>query len=139
VLGSKKYKLDLQGNVLYNINQEMNKYYDSTGTEVKYPYPDGTAGLTKVEGTYNDFWGYMLKGNFSWIIVEGFKFIEEASYRGDFENDQNYFVYSKTALESKINSMFSMGVSYKVDYTNLPPKGNERTDTTTMVSLIIDY
>jgi putative salt-induced outer membrane protein len=138
-LGSKKYKLDLQGNILYNINQGMNKYYDAAGNEVPYPYPDGKAGLTKVDGTYNDYWGYMLRSHFSWVIVEGFKFIEEASYRSDFDNADNYFVYSKTAVESKINSIFSMGVSYKVNYTNLPPKGNKRTDTTFMVSLIIDY
>jgi putative salt-induced outer membrane protein len=139
VLGSKKYQLDLQGNVLYNMQQEMNKYYDANGTEVKYPYPNGTDGLTKVDGTYNDFWGYLVSGNFRWTIVEGFKFIEEASYRSDFGNADNYFVYSKTAVESKINGNFSMGVSYKINYNNLPPAGNERTDTTSMVSLIIDY
>lgn len=138
-LDDKKFKLDLQGNVLYNINQGMNKYYDASGKEVPYPYPDGKDGLTKVDGTYDDYWGYMFRTNFSWKIVEGFKFIQEASYRSDFDNADNYFVYSKTALESKINSMFSMGVSYKVDYTNLPPAGNEYTDTTFMVSLIIDY
>ncbi|UFS62449.1 DUF481 domain-containing protein [Sulfurimonas sp. HSL-3221] len=139
VLDTKPYALEFQGNALYSIDQGMTKYYDVNGTEVPYPYPDGKAGLTKVDGTYNDYWGYMLKGAFSWIIVEGFKFIEEASYRSDFDNDQNYFVVSKTALESKINGNFSMGVSYKVDYTNLPPAGNERTDTTFMTSLIIDY
>ncbi|WP_345972640.1 DUF481 domain-containing protein [Sulfurimonas diazotrophicus] len=138
-LDSKKFKLDFQGNVLFNTQQEMDKYYDANGTEIKYPYPDGKAGLTRVDGLYDDFWGYLVKGNFVWLVVEGFKFIEEASYRSGFDDDQNYFVYSKTALESKINGNFSLGVSYKIDYTNMPPAGNERTDTTFMVALIIDY
>ena len=90
------------------------KYYDANGTEVLYPYPDGTAGLTKVPGAYNDYWGYMLKGNFAWQILEGLKFRQEASYRSDFKAPKTYFVYAKTALESKINSTFSMGVSYKI-------------------------
>lgn len=139
VLDQKPFALDFQGNVLYSIDQGMKKYYDTNGTEVPYPYPDGTAALTKVAGDYSNYWGYMIKGSFGWIITEGFKFIEEASYRSDFEQPDNYFVYAKTALESKINSTFSMGVSYKLDYTNLPPEGNERTDTTFMTSLIIDY
>jgi len=139
VLDEKPFALDFQGNVLYSIDQGMNKYYDANGTEVLYPYPDGTAGLTKVPGAYNDYWGYMLKGNFAWQILEGLKFRQEASYRSDFKAPKTYFVYAKTALESKINSTFSMGVSYKVDYTNVPPAGNKRTDTTLMTSLIIDY
>jgi len=141
VLDDKKYVLDFQGNVLYNANQAMDKYYtDATLTEeVPYPYPDGKAGLTEVPGEFDGYYGFLLKGNFSWVIVEGFKFLQEASYRGSFDDRENYFAYSKTALESKISSMFSMGISYKVDYTNLPPAGNERTDRTFMTSLIIDY
>ncbi len=141
MLGSKKYKLDFQGNVLYNIQQEMNKYYSDANltNEVKYPYPNGTAGLYEVDGTYTDYWGYLVGLDFTWVIVEGFKFIQVATYRGSMDDDQNYFVYSKTAVESKINSIFSMGLSYKVNYANTPPAGNDRTDTTTMASLIIDY
>lgn len=139
VLDGKALTLGIQGNVLYNIDQGMDKYYDGNGTEVLYPYPDGTAGLTKVKGSYSDYWGYMLKGSFTWRIVEGLTFIETASYRSDFEKSDNYFVSSKSAVESRINSTFAMGVSYKLDYTNLPPEGNERTDTTFMTSLIIDY
>lgn len=139
VLNDKTFNLDFQGNILYNIDDEMDKYYDANGDEVPYPYPDGTAGLDKVNGSYDDYWGYLIKGNFVWQIVEGFKFIQEASYRSDFEKSDNYFAYSKSSVESKINGNFSMGISYKVDYTNLPPAGNERTDKTFMTSLIIDY
>lgn len=138
-LDNKIFKLDFQLNALYNADQEMDKYYDANGDEIEYPYPDGTGGLTKVDGDYRNYWGYMLKGNFDWTIVEGFKFKEEASYRGDFEKQQRYFVYSKSAVESKISDMFSMGISYKVDYANEPPAGNERADKTFMTSLIIDY
>ena len=141
VLDDKTLKLDVQANVLFNANQEMDKYYSDAGftDEVKYPYPDGKAGLYKVDGIYDDYYGYMLKGKFQWLITEGFKFIQNASYRGDFDDMDNYFVTSKSALESRINSMFSMGISYKIDYVNLPPAGNERTDKTFMTSLIIDY
>jgi len=139
VLDEKPFALDFQGNVLYSIDRSMDKYYDGNGTEVPYPYPDGRAGLTKVNGSEEDYWGYMLKGNFLWQILSGLKFIQEASYRSGFDDADVYFVYAKSAVESKINSIFSMGVSYKLDYTNRPPAGNEHTDTTFMTSLIIDY
>ena len=50
-----------------------------------------------------------------------------------------YFSFSKTAIETKISDIFSMGISYKVDYTNLPPSDKEYSDKTFMTSLIIDY
>ena len=135
------HTLDFQANTLYNIDQGMDKFYSDANLtdEVKYPYPDGKDGLYKVDGEFDNYWGYILKGNYSWVIIENLKFIEEASYRGDYEDQKRYFVYSKTAIESKINGNFSMGISYKVAYTNMPPEGNERTDRTFMTSLIIDY
>lgn len=139
-IDDKKFHLDLQGNVLYALDQGMDKYYDNnTSDEVVYPYVGGRENTSKVDGTKVEYTSYAIKLNFSWVIVEGFKFVQEGSYRGDFEQDKRYFVYSKSALESKINDIFSMGVSYKVDYTNLQPAGNERADRTFMTSLIIDY
>ncbi len=139
-LDDKVFHLDFQGNVLYNIDETMKKYYDANGDEIKYPYPDGTGSAARVEdGLYDDYYGALLKGNFSWVIVEGFKFVEEASYRVSFDDVQNYFIFSKTGFESKISDMFSLGVSYKANYANLPPEGNKRLDTTFMTSLIIDY
>jgi len=139
-LNSDAHKLDFQANVLYSSDESMDKYYDTTsGDEIKYPYPDGRAGATKVDGESDDYTGYVAKANYSWQVMENLKFLQEASYRGDFEESERYFVYSKTAFESKISDFFSMGISYKVDYTNLPPVGNEYSDRTFMTSLIIDY
>ncbi len=140
VLSSDAHKLDFQANVLYSADEGMDKYYDGvSGDEIKYPYPDGTSGATKEDGKSDDYTGYVAKANYSWQIMENLKFLQEASYRGDFEESERYFVNSKTAFESKISDFFSMGISYKVDYTNLPPEGKEYSDRTFMTSLIIDY
>jgi putative salt-induced outer membrane protein YdiY len=55
------------------------------------------------------------------------------------DDSDNYFVTSKTAIESKMSDIFSLGVNYKVDYANKVAQGTERTDETFTVSLIIDY
>jgi putative salt-induced outer membrane protein len=136
---NKVHKLDFQGNILYNMDETMDKYYDANGDEIKYPYPDGTDGATLEKGESDDYIGYSLKLNYDWQIIESLKFVQELSYRSDFDDSDNYFAFSKTAFEVKISDIFSMGISYKVDYTNLPPSEKEYADRTFMTSLIIDY
>jgi len=138
-LDSKVHSLNFQANALYSLDETMDKYIDTNGDEIVYPYPDGTEGAEKIVGESNDYTGFSAKANYAWQIMENLKFLQEASYRGDFDDSENYFAFSKTALETKISDMFSMGISYKVDYTNLAPEGNEYSDRTFMTSLIIDY
>ena len=139
-IDNKTHTLKLQMNILYSIDDSMDKYFDANGDEIKYPYPDGTGhAASVVKGESDDYTGYTLRLDYNWQIAQNLKFIEEATYRGDTGDSDNYFIYSKTALESKINDYFSLGISYKIDYANTPPIGNERTDKTFMTSLIIDY
>jgi putative salt-induced outer membrane protein len=139
VLDSKAHKLNFQGNILYNLDETMDGYFDANGDEIKYPYPDGTAGARVVNGESDDYAGYSLKGDYAWEIMENLKFVQELSYRSDFDNADNYFAFSKTGISAKISDIFSMGVSYKIDYTNLAPADKEYADRTFMTSLIIDY
>jgi len=90
-------------------------------------------------GDVNEYAALKAGLDYEWRIQENLKLIEEASIRTDLSDMKNYFLTSKTALQNKINSTFSMGVSYKVDYTNEPVDGKTTTDKTLMVSLIIDY
>jgi len=49
----------------------------------------------------------------------------------------NYFVYSKSALSSKISDIFSAGLSYKVDYINMSPFCKTYTDRILITNLMI--
>ncbi|MEA3521591.1 MAG: DUF481 domain-containing protein [Campylobacterota bacterium] len=139
VLDSQTHKLNFQGNILYNMDETMDEYFDANGDEIEYPYADGTAGSTVVKGISEDYYGYSLKADYAWQIMENLNFIQELSYRNGFDDHDNYFAFSKTGIAAKISDMFSMGVSYKIDYTNLPPADKEYSDRTFMTSLIIDY
>ncbi|WP_297440247.1 DUF481 domain-containing protein [Sulfurimonas sp.] len=86
----------------------------------------------------NNYSSYRVQAIYAWQIVENLKFSQEASLRGSFENTDNYFAYSKTALTSKISDIFSAGVSYKVDYVN-KPLAPKNTDSTLTFNLIMDY
>jgi putative salt-induced outer membrane protein len=114
VIDSPDHKFDLQANILY-------------GEDKPDTLPKDSYFSSKLGAIYN------------WKIQENLKFIQEVTYRINLEETQYSFFYSKSAVETKINSTLSMGVSYKVDYVNTPPPPSVKTDRTFLVSLIIDY
>jgi len=110
-----KQELSLTANILYN----QDKYHPS--------------------GDTNDYSGYRAEGVYKLNFKKDLKFIQELSIRGDFDESDNYFATSKTALISKLSDIFSAGLSYKVDYVNTPAAGKDTTDTTLTANLIMDY
>ncbi|MBD3810196.1 MAG: DUF481 domain-containing protein [Sulfuricurvum sp.] len=113
-IDSTSHKLDLQANILY-------------GQDKPEKLPSDSYFSSKLGVIYH------------WQIQENLKFIQEATYRINLEQTERYFFYGKTAIETKINSSLSMGISYKIDYVNTPPPPSLRTDRTFLASLIIDY
>jgi len=114
LLDSDAHKLDLRSNILYS----------------KDKLDDGTT---------NDYSSFLAGFQYKWNVVENLAFIQNAFYKVEVDNASNYFIMSKTAIESKINGIFSLGMSYKVDYKNEPPSSNKRTDRTFLASIIINY
>lgn len=113
-LDTTRYKLDFQANILYGL--------DKSDTLDRKNYLSSKLGVI-----YHS------------QIQENLKFIQEATYRINLAKPEQNFIYSKTALETKINSTLSMGISYKIDYVNTPPPPSVNTDQTFLASLIIDY
>jgi len=111
-----KHNLSLTANILYSQDQYHN-----------------------ADSTTNDYTGYRAQGIYLWDIVNNLKFTQELGFRGDFDNSDNYFATSKTALTTKISDIFSAGISYKIDYVNKPLPGLENKDTTFTANLIMDY
>lgn len=140
-ISSDEHILDFQTNILYSQDVEMDKYFDVNGDEIKYPYddPSKSDAVLVEDGTTDEYASFFIKGDYVWNITETFKFLQMLSYRVDVQDNDIYFVNSKTGIESKINSTFSMGVNYKVTYVNTPPEGNENTDKTLTVALILDF
>ena len=112
---STKHNLSIEGNILY------------AEDEIKIPASTDT------------YAAYRAKGVYTWQMLENLKFDQELSYRGSFEDSNKYFAYSKSAFTSKFSDIFSAGLSYKVDYVNMPSDGKENTDTTLTLNLIVDY
>lgn len=80
-----------------------------------------------------------VSGAYQYIINENVKFTQDLSMRSSFENTDNYFAYSKTALISKLSDTFSLGLNYTIDYVNLTPTGTQHSDRTLSANLIVDF
>lgn len=119
LIKEEKHDLSLEGNILYSQDE-----LEDTLLYAK---------------TTRDYTSLRAKATYQWQILDNLSFEQELSYRMEVEKNQNYFVFSKTALISKISDVFSLGLNYKVDYVNTPPSGIEHSDKTFGASLIIDY
>lgn len=133
------HKLTLEGSVLFSQDSVEDTNYDASSNAIPYPNPDNLAVARTDKGEVNRYASYRIKGVYGWQIFSNLKFDQDLSYRSEFEDSSVIFVASKSALTSKINSTFSAGISYKIDYVNTPPQGKKYTDETFTANLIIDY
>jgi len=114
LVDAEKHKLDVQSNILYS----KDKLED---------------------GTINEYASLLAGFKYKWNILDNFAFLQNAYYKGEVDEVDNYFIFSKSAIETKINDTFALGMSYKVDYKNEPANGKKRTDKTFLASFIINY
>jgi putative salt-induced outer membrane protein len=67
-------------------------------------------------------------------------FKETLEWFTSLKETERWFVDSVTAVEARVNGHLSLGVSYTINHQNSPPSPElDRTDTTLLTSLIIDY
>ena len=110
-----KHKLELGSNILYSIDKAQD-------TQETYKYIS-----------------YRAKAFYSWQILENLKFEEKLTYRTDLSQMNNFFVFSKTAFISKLTDIFSVSLSYKIDYVNKPEDDKKTSDRTMGANLIADF
>jgi len=111
------------------LNAEASLLYAYDELQDQYPSEDFT----------NGYGSYKAKVTYGLQIVDNLKFDQELSYRASMDDSENYFAYSKSELSSKISDVFSAGISYKIDYTNLVADGIEQRDNTLAAFISLDY
>lgn len=135
---SEKHNLSIGANLLYAQDSYEDVYTDPiTGSIISYPA--STVGATKTAGINDQYIAYRLNAAYGWQVLDNLKFDQELSLRGSMEEANDYFIFSKSGLTSKLSNIFSAGLSYKVDYIQSPAAGKKDTDTTFTANLIIDY
>lgn len=114
-IDTKKHKLELGNNILYSIDKA-----EDTGDKYEYA-------------------SYRAKAIYSWQILQNLKFEESLTYRTDLSKLDNFFMFSKTAFISKLTDIFSVSLSYKIDYVNQPEDDKVNSDRTMSANLIADF
>lgn len=114
-LKNEKHVLDLTASALYSIDQYV---------------------LGDEEDSYSS---YKLEAVYAYQILENLKFTQDFNYRSSFEDSQKYFIFSKSAITTKISDILSAGLSYKIDYVNEVAPETEQSDNTLAFNLIFDY
>ena len=121
---NEEHDLKFQGNVLY--------MWDEIRED-----PTTTPPTEKYMHSYS---GYQVSLDYNFQFTKNSKFVQYAMYRSEFDDTTNYFIKSKTTVESKISDIFSMGVSYTLDYTNNKADDvRSYTDGVFLASLIADF
>jgi putative salt-induced outer membrane protein len=139
VLVSDQQNLSVEGNILYAQDQYADTNYDAAGNIVAYPNPDNVHVVNTVSGEKEDYAAYRVKAAYDYAFSKTLKFNQELTMRGQLDDMQNYFAYSKSSLNAKLSDIFSAGISYKIDYVNRPPVDKDSTDTTLTLNLIADF
>ena len=100
---------------------------------------DKINNATATEDEKQRYTSYRFSLNYDWQILENLKFTQELNYRSDFDDTENYFIYSKSGVSTKVSDFLSAGISYVVDYSNIASPGTENSDKTLTANLIINY
>jgi len=117
------HNLSLDGNILYSQDD----------------FEDIQHNAGPINGETEDYTSFRAKISYAWQLLEDLKFSQEISYRTSFEDTENHFIFSKTAFNSKVSDILSAGISYKVDYANIPASGKDSADRTLTATLTVDY
>ena len=120
------HDLKFQANVLYMWDQHREDFNSDTNVTT--------------DAYMHNYSGYQVSMDYEYRFTKTSKFIQYLMYRSEFDDTSNYFGKSKTAVESKVSDIFSMGVSYTIDYTNNKAYDvRSYTDAVFLVSLIADF
>ena len=93
----------------------------------------------KSENLSRDYLSFMSKSIYTWKMFDNLEFKQTLSYRTEIQDNENYFVYSKSAFSTKLSELFSASLSYKYDYVNILTTKATHEDDTFSVNLIVDY
>ena len=116
------HDLKFQGNVLWAWDENQEPYQEDSND------------------TLHSYAAYQISMDYVFQITESTKFIQYLMYRSEFKDTTNYFGKSKTAVEAKMSDIYSLGVSYTVDYTNNKADDvRSYTDSVFLASLIVDF
>jgi putative salt-induced outer membrane protein YdiY len=105
---------------------------------------DLSAGLgytseDRVSGESLEFAMATLGAVYKWKISESTDFTNDFGFVYDLEDSEDWRIANTTAIAASINKLFSLKVSYGLNYQNEPAQGFEKRDAVTAVALVAKF
>jgi putative salt-induced outer membrane protein len=103
------------------------------------------AGLDYAKETYtddteDDFMEGRFLAKYAYTFTPKTKFTQSAEYLHNFNDAEKYRVNTVTGLTTQLTDMFSLKLTYEVNYQNKPsPETLENTDTTFSAALVVNF
>jgi len=96
--------------------------------------------LTQEEFTETFDWLGAVAGlTWEWTISDSASLTERLLYYPNFDESSDWRLASDTALKASLTKLLALQLSYQVRYRNLPIDNNEKTDTTTKMSVVLNF
>lgn len=76
---------------------------------------------------------------YEWTISDSASLTERLLYYPNFDDSSDWRVASDTALRASLTEMLALQLSYQIRYRNQPIDTNESTDTTTRISVVLNF
>lgn len=110
------------------------KHYLSTEVGLDY------ARESYTDGSDNDFLEGRVFGKYEYVFNPKTKFSQTAEYLHNFDDAEKFRINTVTGLITQLTDMFSLKVTYEVNYQNEPsPETLEKTDTLFSVALVVNF
>jgi putative salt-induced outer membrane protein len=77
--------------------------------------------------------------DYRWQISEGAAFTQRLLYYPNFDETSDWRVNSDTGLQAAVSKRLAVKVAYEIRYRNEPIGDNDSTDTTSKVSLVVNF
>lgn len=90
--------------------------------------------------TRNEFMEGRLFGKYEYVFNPKTKFSQIAEYLHNFSDSGKFRINSTTAVTTMLSDMFSLKLSYEINYNNKPtPDSLKQTDTIFSVALVVNF
>lgn len=93
-----------------------------------------------VDGSDSSFLEGRLLGEYEYVLNPKTKFTQSAEYLHNFDDAEKFRINTVTGLTTQLTDLFSLKVSYEMNYQNEPsPKTLKNTDTLFSVALVVNF
>lgn len=98
------------------------------------------ANETYTDDTEADFMEGRFMAEYEYIFNPKTKFTQSAEYLHNFDNADKFRINTATAITTQLTDIFSLKVTYEVNYQNEPsPEVLENTDSTFSAALVVNF